>query len=166
METQKVLILAIVTIISVAIALSIQQFFYRKAKSRLESANINFALALIFVSWASGFFILNGKTISILDEYVDMIFKVAGPEGWLTIAKTSVVFIAILNLWIIIVFFLTRVLMQIFYSKRNRAIEAANNNYPYFLIEGVILVGLIWSFIPIFETILRIFFPVEVPFYR
>ena len=166
METQKIIILAIVTLLSIAVSLTIQQYFLKKARAQLDKNIINLALAIVYAFTIVGFFVLNIKAIFVLEEYIDIIFKVTETEGLPTIAKTSAVFIAIINLWMIINFFFTRILMIVFYGKRNRPIEIANNNYPYFLLEGTILIGMIGSLLPIFEIILHIFFPVEVPFYR
>lgn len=167
METQKIIILSIFIILSVAIFFTIQQFFNKKAKTRLENlGGINPALAVINVSWLIGFFIINVRSTIVFNEYVDVVLKVAETEGIRTILKTGFLFVALVNLWVLIMFFLTSLLLMIFYGKISRPMEVANNNYSYFLIEGMLLAGLVWSFLPIFETVLRVFFPVEVPFYR
>ena len=53
------------------------------------------------------------------------------------------------------------------YDSAVSKLEIENNNNVYFLLNGVVFIGLVYSLMPIFEILLRIFFPsLEVPFYR
>ena len=45
--------------------------------------------------------------------------------------------------------------------------EMESDNYSYFLIKGILLIGLILSFMPVYEIILSAFIPsVQIPFYH
>jgi hypothetical protein len=83
------------------------------------------------------------------------------------IAKTSVLFIGLTNTWLIIWYYITKALSVLFTGKRNEVNEIESNNYVYFVSKGVVFIGFVYSLMPVFEDVLRIFFPIiEIPYYR
>lgn len=168
MDITRTITLTGVGIIAFAISLTVTQLLIRKEKSKSENdGEILLAYGILFSSWVISFSILNFKTLSVLNEFVDTIYKVNTGNPLLEIVKTSVLFIGLTNTWLILWYYITKALSLLFTGKRNDTNEIENNNYVYFILKGIVFVGFVYSLMPVFEGILRSFFPnIEIPFYR
>ena len=144
------------------------QLLIRKEKSKSESeGKILLAYGILFSSWVISFSMLNFKTISVLNEFTDTIYKINSGNALLEIVETSVLFIGLTNTWLILWYFITKALSLLFTGKRNDANETESNNYVYFILKGIVFIGFVYTLMPVFENILRAFFPnIEIPYYR
>lgn len=168
MDTTKIITLTIIGIIAMAISLTVTQLFLRKAKSKSENeGKINLAYGILFLGWVISFSLLNVKSISIIIEYIDTIYKINSAHHFAEIAKASVLFIGLTNFWLILWNFITQAFSLLIGGKRTDVNEIENNHYTYFLMKGIVFIGFIYCIMPVFEMLLRIFLPnVEVPYYR
>lgn len=167
MDTTKLITLTIIGIASIGISLTVTQLFLRSAKRKSETdGKINLSYALSFTTWVIVFSFLNLKSITILSEYIDLINKTNSESSIFEIFKTSVLFIGLSNVWLIIWYFIAKGFTLIFVGKRNNIKEIENDNFPYFILRGMLNLSFIYCLMPVFEVLLRTFFPIEVPFYR
>jgi hypothetical protein len=168
MDTNKILTLSVVGVLALATSLTITQIFLRKIKSVSEAdGKIKSAYAILFLTWMSGFTMLNSKIMTILSEYIDAISKTNPPNPLPEIAKTASIFIGMGSVWLIILHFSTKVFSTLFAGKRNTLIEVENNHFAYFLMRGLIFLGFAYILLPVFEILLRSFLPTfDFPFYR
>lgn len=167
MEIKKTIVLIIIGVISIVISLTVTQLFLKKEKLSSESnGQINLSYGILFSTWIIGFSLLNFKSISTLNEFITVIMKIKTVDFNMQIFKTSVLFIGILNFWLILCFYTIEVLSTFYLGKRKNKNEIINNNYSYFIIKGLLNIGLIYCLMPIFELFLKGFFPIETPFYR
>lgn len=168
MNTGKITTLFLIGLIALAISVTMTQLLTRKEKIKAgNDGKINMAYAILFSSWIIALAMLNFKAVTTLDEFSDLVRKI-NPEKALTeILKTGVLFIGLTNTWLAIQYYITKVFLWIFTGNRNDSNEVENNNYTYFLMRGVLMVGFIYALMPVFEKLLRLFFPdIEIPFYR
>lgn len=167
MDNTKLLTLSIISILSIAISLTVTQVFLRKQKIKSEQNNkINTSYALSFATWVIAFSLLNIKSISILSDYIDIINKINTENALMQISKTAVVFLGLTNVWLIILYYFNKIFTIIFIGKRNEIFEIQNNNLGYFILKGILFLSFIFSLIPVFEILLRTFSPNETPFYH
>lgn len=168
MDITKTITLTSVSIIAFAISLTVTQLLIRKEKTKSESeGKILLAYGILFSSWVICFSLLNFKTLSVLNEFADTIYKVNTANPLTEIAKTSVLFIGLTNTWLIIWYYTTKALSVLFSGKRNEVNEIESNNYVYFVLKGIVFIGFVYSLMPVFEVVLRTFFPnIEIPYYR
>lgn len=168
MDITKTITLTSVGIIAFAISLTVTQLFIRKEKSKSENeGKILLAYGILFSSWVISFAMLNLKTLSVLNEFADTVYKVSTENPLLEIIKTSVLFIGLSNTWLILWYYITKALSLLFTEKRNDANEIESNNYVYFILKGIVFIGFVYTLMPVFESVLRTFFPnIEIPFYR
>lgn len=168
MDTTKTITLTCVGIIAVAISLTVTQLLIRKEKTKSESdGKFLLAYGFLFSSWVISFSLLNFKTISVLNEFADTVYKVNTVNPLVEIIKTSVLFIGLTNAWLVLWYFITKALSLLFTGKRKDVNEIENNNYVYFLMKGIVFIGFIYALIPLFESVLRTFIPeIEIPYYR
>lgn len=168
MDTTKIITLTIIGIVSMAISLTVTQLILRKEKSKSESeGKIRLAYGILFFTWVVVFSLLNFKSLSILNEYIDTVFKTNENNSMVDILKTSVIFIGLTNVWLILWHFIAKVFTVLFAGNRNEANEIENNHYTFFIMKGIVFIGFIYCLMPVFETILRIFLPsIQTPFYH
>ena len=168
MDTTKIITLTIIGIIAMAISLTITQLFLRKAKTKSENeGKINLAFGILFLGWVISFSLLNVKSISIMSEYIDMVYKTNSANHLADIAKTSVLFIGLTNVWLILWYFITQAFSLLIAGKRTDVNEIENNHYTYFLMKGIVFIGFVCCLMPVFEMLLRTFLPtIEIPYYR
>jgi hypothetical protein len=148
--------------------MTVTQLFIRKEKSKSENeGKILLAFGILFASWVISFSLLNFKTLSVLNEFTDTIWKTNTKNPITEVAKTSVLFIGLTNAWLVLWYYITRALSVLFTGKRNDTNEIENNNYVYFISKGIVFIGFVYTVMPVFESVLRAFFPnIEIPFYR
>lgn len=168
MNTSKYLAISIAALIAIAMALLVIQLLLFKIKQR---ANLDAKLKISYGIWfASLFFaytIINLKTISLLSEGLNNLYKINGGYNYFEITKTISVFIGFAAAWFLLWFYISKVFVVLFTGKRKTFNEMESDNYSYFLIKGILLIGLIVSFMPIYEIILSAFIPsVQIPFYH
>ena len=168
MDTSKVISLTLIGIVALAISLTVTQLFTRKEKLKSEKEEkINLAYGILFSTWLVAFIILNLKSILILSEFIDILSKTTATDSRIEMLKTSTLLIGLTNIWLIVLYFITKAFSIIFIGKRKNVYEIENNNYPYFLMKGVLFIGFIYFLMPVFEIILKVFSPsIEIPFYR
>jgi len=168
MDISKTITLTSVGIIAFAISLTVTQLFIRKEKSKSENeGKILLAYGILFSSWVISFSMLNFKTLSVLNEFADTTYKINSGNPILEIVETSVLFIGLSNTWLILWYFITKALSLLFTGKRNDSTEIESNNYVYFILKSIVFIGIVYSLMPVFESVLRAFFPnIEIPFYR
>jgi hypothetical protein len=168
METNKILILSVFGVLALAMSLTITQIFLRKAKSVSElDGKIKSSYAILFLTWISGFIMVNTKSMTIMSEYIDVISKTNRPNHLAETAKIASIFIGLGSVWFIILYYTIKVFSSLFVGKRNVIIEVENDHFAYFLIRGLVFLGFAYSLLPVFEILLRYFLPkFDFPFYR
>jgi hypothetical protein len=168
MDLTKTITLTSVGIITFAISLTVTQLFIRKEKSKSENeGKILLAYGILFSGWVISISMLNFKMLSVLNEFADTFYTVNSGNPILEIVKTSVLFIGLSNTWLILWYFITKSLSLLFTGKRNDATEIESNNYVYFILKSIVFIGFVYTLMPVFESVLRAFFPnIEIPYYR
>ncbi|MBE7510447.1 MAG: hypothetical protein HS118_09655 [Bacteroidia bacterium] len=168
MDTTKIITLTIIGIIAMAISLTVTQLFLRKAKSKSENeGKINLAYGVLFLGWVISFSLLNVKSISIMSEYIDTVYKTNSTNHLTNIVTTSVLFIGLTNVWLILWYFITQAFSILIAGKRTDVNEIENNHYTYFLMKSTVFIGFVYCLMPVFEMLLRTFLPnIEIPYYR
>ncbi|MEI6697020.1 MAG: hypothetical protein WCO13_13250 [Bacteroidota bacterium] len=168
MNTTNEILLVSFCITSVAMGLFIIQLLLRKLKPKSELGNkikISYGAWVFFLFTALS--INTAKTLDLLGEAFDLITKSNTENTLLNIFQTSSIFIGLNILWFVIWLSISNVLSIILIGKRNVSKEMENNNISYFLIRGVILIGIIISFLTLYESLLRAFLPtINAPFYH
>ena len=168
MNIEKNFTLTLIGIVAISISITIIQFLLRKEKKKSEiDGKIKISFGIWFSSILLGATIINLKTITILNEALDYIYKVNSNELQIEIAKISSIYIGLSAIWLLIWFFIVKVFSVIFVGKRNDENEMENDNYVYFIIKGIMLICFLLGLLPIFENLLRAFLPnIEIPFYH
>ncbi len=168
MEQNKILIVAVVTIVSLVLSFTLTQVLLRKERANsIIDEKISLSYGILYTSWIIAFSLINSKSILIVNEYLDNIYKMNNTNSLIDISKTSIIFIGLANVWLLICYSVSKIFSIVFIGKRNQLIEATNNNHVFFLLYGFIFTSITYFLLPVFELILRTFFPtLEIPYYR
>lgn len=168
MNISKEFILTCFGVFAFVIFLSITQLFFRKERAESEvDGRFVLAYGVLILSWVFSFSILNYISLSILIEFSDSLYRVKIIDPELNLITTGVLFTGLTNIWIFFCYLIVNTLSFLYSGKRKCINEIQSNNYVYFLLKGGVFVGLVFSLLPVFELVLRLFVPeVEIPFYR
>ena len=168
MNTSKTIALIIAGLIAIAIVLLIIQLLLKKLKQKSE---LDGKLKLSYGIWFATLFIaavlVTVKTMTILSEAIDNIYKMNATNAIVETSKAASLFIGLSAVWFLVWYFIANLLSTLITGNRNEVNEMEADNYAYFLIKGVLIIGFILCLSPIFETLLRAFMPsVQLPFYH
>jgi hypothetical protein len=168
MNAQKTIILIFAGIVSIAISLLIIQLLMKKFKQKIgNNGELNKSFTIYFSILFLAFSFVQIKSITIMSEAVDNIYKIQSTNVVLEIFKTTSIFIGMSSLWYLLWYFISNIFTIIVTGNRKDLIEFEKDNYSYFLIKGFILIGVILSLSPILESFLRFFIPsIQIPFYH
>ena len=168
MNTSKTIVLTISAIIAIAIMLLIIQLLLRKLKSKSEQeGRLKNSFSLWFTTLFIAASITTGKTVTVLSEAIDNIYKNVSTNIIGEVAKTASLFIGLTAVWFVVWYIVANLLSVTIVGKRKEQNEIEADNISYFLIKGIIIIGFLFCLSPVFETILRVFMPnVQIPFYH
>jgi hypothetical protein len=160
MDIKKLTILSILTVVSLIISLLIIRIFLKKQRKRSTTGGvIHLAFAVSFIGCIAGATFINIKLITILNELLDISYRLNSKNTLLGIYKNSSFLIGLANVWFVTWYFIAHAVSNLIVPGRNELAEVENNNHAYFLIRAAILTCCIFCSIPILEMLLRPFLP-------
>lgn len=168
MESNMIIQISIITIASLAISLTLTQLILRKARQRsaIEGRTL-LSYAILFFSWVIVFTMINVRSLQVINEYLDNIYKTKTPASLADIVRTTIIFVGLANVWLIVCHLMSRTFSMVIMGQRDRVVEMDNDNYAFFLMNGALFVSVAYCLMPVFEMIVRLFFPtIEIPYYR
>lgn len=165
---RSTIILVITSLISVSIAFLMVQILLRKIKRVAEiEGKLKISYGIWFITLFSAAVFVLTKTIISLDEAINNIYKINVEKPILEIVKTSSLCIGFAGMWFLICYFISNIFSMIITGNRKQLKEMELDNYTYFLIKGISIIGFVICLSPVFETILRAFMPnIQIPFYH
>lgn len=168
MNTSKTVTLTIIATIAIIIILLVIQLLLRKLKMKAEQeGRLNNSFGVWFATLFIAGIITMGRTIAILGEAIDNIYKNISTNVVREIAKVASLFIGLSAFWFIVWYFVASLLSVTILGNRKDQNEIEADNVSYFLIKGVLIIGFISCLLPVLEIILRTFMPnVQIPFYH
>lgn len=168
MNSSKTVTLTIIGVVAIVIMLLVIQLLLRKLKIKSEQeGRLKNSYGVWFATLFIAATITMGRTIAILGEAIDNIYKNISTNINGEVAKTASLFIGLAAFWFIVWYFVANLLAVTILGKRKDQNEIEADNVSYFLIKGVLIIGFILCLLPVFEIILRTFMPnVQIPFYH
>jgi len=168
MGASKSIVLSLAVLVALATTIMLIKVLLRKAKNKNSEDG---RIKLSFGIWSTTLFLscslIITKAISLLSMAVDNIYKIAPakiiPESF----KEGSLFIGLSLTWLLLWYYIVNILSVLVTGKRSEAREVDTDNYVFFLISGILLIGFIICLLPAFEIILRVFIPsVDMSFYH
>jgi hypothetical protein len=168
MNISKTIILTIAAFFALALLQVITQLLLRKVKAvNADEGKLKLSYAVLFATLFLSGSLIAVKAVSVFSEAIDNIYKINPGNSLLECFKIGSLFIGLSLVWLILWHFIVKAMSVIINGKRNDVKEIESDNYSFFLVRGILLVGFTICFLPVFEIILRSFMPnVQLPFYH
>jgi hypothetical protein len=168
MDRSKTIILTCAGIIAFGLMLLVIQALLRKLKPGSEQDG---RIKVSYGVWVTALLIAAStilvKTINLLLEAMDTIYKSESKSPLMEIGKTGSLFIGLAIAWFLICYAVSNIFPVLIVGKRKSQNEIETDNVSYFLVNGVILIGLNFCLLPVFEMVIRMFMPsISLPFYH
>ncbi|RZK59189.1 MAG: hypothetical protein EOO91_05850 [Pedobacter sp.] len=168
MNSLKLITISCTIILSFILLLFLNYFLTRNFKSKINNDG---KLKISFGIWYAAIFLAGATIIStiinVVIEVIDNLIKIKPEKLYLELIKATSLAVGVgfiwLFLWYLVVSFLTKMIPL----KANEIEEMEEDNFGYFLIKGMMLLGLIFSLSSVLSMMLRTLIPnVEIPFYH
>jgi hypothetical protein len=168
MNTSKTVTLTIFGIVAIVIILLMIQLLLRKLKMKSDQeGRLKNSYGVWFATLFIAATIIMGRTISILGEAFDNIYKNVSTNIMGEVTKTASLFIGLSAFWFVVWYFVANLLSVTILGNRKDQNEIEADNVSYFLIKGILIIGFILCLLPVFEIMLRTFMPnVQIPFFH
>lgn len=167
MNIHKLFTPPITILISFTLLLFIIHLLLKHFKAKIdEEGKIKISYGIWFAAlFLSGSNIIT-SIVAIGLEATDNIYKMQPTGIIMELIRATACIIGLGFVWFLIWYFIVKFLIKMVYKTDDEQ-EMANDNYTYFLMKGVVLLGTIFSLSAIFELMLRMTIPtIDLPFYH
>jgi hypothetical protein len=122
-----------------------------------------------FSIWAGTIFLSSSlmlsKMLTMLNDALNIYKSFDSPI--ISALKTSSIYVGLSAIWIVVLIFIINILSNLIFEDRKEKQEMENDNYAYFILKSLMLIGSILALLPAFESLLKIFLPIiQTPFYH
>lgn len=165
MNTSQTITLFASGLISIALLLFALQMKFSKSTKNNEDGKLKISFSI----WAGTIFLASSitleKMLSILTDAINIYKGFDSPI--ISTLKTTSIFVGLSAIWIVILIFIINFLSNLIFENRKEKQEMENDNYSYFILKSLMLLGSTFALLPAFESLLKIFLPIiQTPFYH
>lgn len=165
MNISQTLTLFVTGLISIALLLFAMQIKFTK----LSKNNENGKLKTSFSIWAGAIFLSSSlvisKMLTTLNDALNIYKSFDSPI--ISALKTSSIFVGLSAIWMVVLIFIINILSYLILEDRKEKQEMENDNYSYFILKSLMLIGSTLALLQAFESLLKIFLPIiQTPFYH
>jgi hypothetical protein len=165
MNISQTLTLFVTGLICLGLLLFAMQIKFTKTLKNNEDGKLKTSFSI----WAGAIFLSSclmlTKMLTILNDALNIYKNFDSPI--ISAIKTASIYIGLSSIWIIILIFIINILSNFIFDDRNEKQEMENDNYAYFILKSLMLIGSILTLLPAFESLLKIFLPIiQTPFYH
>jgi hypothetical protein len=165
MNITQALTLFVTGLISIALLLFAMQIKFKKLSKNNEDGKLKTSFSI----WAGTIFLSSSlmlsKMLTILNDALNIYKSFDSPI--ISALKTSSIYVGLSAIWIVILVFIINILSNLIFEDRKEKQEMENDNYAYFILKSLMLVGSTLALLPAFESLLKIFLPIiQTPFYH
>jgi hypothetical protein len=165
MNITQALTLFVTGLISIALLLFAMQIKFKKLSKNNEDGKLKTSFSI----WAGTIFLSSSlmlsKMLTILNDALNIYKSFDSPI--ISALKTSSIYVGLSAIWIVILVFIINILSNLIFEDRMEKQEMENDNYAYFILNSLMLVGSTLALLPAFESLLKIFLPIiQTPFYH
>jgi len=169
MNKQSLFFTCLVAIVSTGLMLLALQFFAKKLKlKRNDDTQVNISYAIWFISICFSFFTFLKVALEQTENAIEVIiYSRTIEDTFLEVMQRIVIFTGFSFVFTFTSYFIVDGLFKITNGNNDDAIEIERNNYPHFIMKGIVLLMFVFSLISIFEHFLRWFAPsTSMPFFH
>ena len=165
MNISQTLTLFITGLISIALLLFALQIKFTKLSKNNEDGKLKISFSI----WTGAIFLASSlmlsKMLTTLYDALNIYKSFDSPI--ISALKTSSIYVGLSAIWIVVLVFIINILSNLIFEDRKEKQEMENDNYAYFILKSLILIGSTLALLPAFESLLKIFLPIiQTPFYH
>jgi hypothetical protein len=165
MSISQTLTLFITGLISIALLLFAMQIKFTKTSKNNEDGKLKTSFSI----WAGAIFLSSSlmlsKMLSMLNDALNIYKSFDSPI--ISALKTSSIYVGLSAIWIVVLIFIINILSNLIFEDRKEKQEMENDNYAYFILKSLMLIGSTLALLSAFESLLKIFLPIiQTPFYH
>ena len=165
MNISQTLTLFITGLISIALLLFGMQIKFTKLSKNDEDGKLKSSFSI----WVGAIFLASSlmisKMLTTLNDAINIYKSFNSPI--ISALKTSSIFIGLSAIWMLVLILIINILSILIFEDRKEKQEIQNDNYNYFILKSLILIGSTLALSPAFESLLKIFLPIiQTPFYH
>lgn len=167
MNKQSLFFTVLVGVISLILALGLLQMYSNK---KLKNVSDKTTWAFLFwqFSWLIPFFIFLNRALQITENTIEtVIYSTTIENTFFYSVGKILLYIGFTFLFTIFINKIVDLVDKFFFSRNDMLIEMENSNMVYFTLKLILIIGLAFSFLTVFEHFLNWFVPsIETPFYH
>jgi len=169
MNKQSLFFTFIVAVVNTALLLMFLQYFVKRLKIKPEA---NSAISHSYTIWISSILItylmLLKVALNLIENAIEIIiFSKVIDDTFLQVIQRIAVYTGFTFLFTFFSYYIVHNILGLTMGNRIDSIEIEKENKGYFIIKGVLQIGLVFSLLDIFEHFLQWFAPmVDTPFYH
>jgi hypothetical protein len=165
MNISQTLTLFVAGLISIALLLFGMQIKFTKLSRNNEDGKLKSSFSI----WVGAIFLASSlmisKMLTTLNDAINIYKSFNSPI--ISALKTSSIFIGLSAIWMLVLILIINILSILIFEDRKEKQEIQNDNYNYFILKSLILIGSTLALSPAFESLLKIFLPIiQTPFYH
>lgn len=168
MNNLKFIIASLIILIGIMLFLTMLNVILRKFKAKYnEEGNINLSFGIWFSTLFIACTLILEKTFFKTTESVEILLRLNTLDVYLDIGKAIGLLLGLAILWFFFWYFISHFLIKIVIREANDEAQMASNNYSYFLIKGIALIGMLVSASDLLTMILNLCVPsIEIPLFN
>ena len=165
MNISQTLTLFITGLICLGLLLFALQIKFTKTSQNNEDGKLKTSFSI----WAGVIFLSSNlilsKMLSTLNDALNIYKSFDSPI--ISALKISSIYVGLSAIWIVVLVFIINILSYLILEDRKEKQEMENDNYAYFILKSLMLIGSTFALLPAFESLLKIFLPIiQTPFYH
>ena len=165
MNISQTLTLFVAGLISLALLLFAMQLKFKNLSKNNEDGKLKTSFSI----WAGAIFLSSSLMLSnmltTLNDALNIYQSYDSPI--ISALKTSSIFVGLSAIWIVVLIFIISILSNLIFEDRIEKQEMENDNYAYFILKSILLLGSALALLPAFESLLKVFLPIiQTPFYH
>jgi hypothetical protein len=165
MNITQTLTLFLTGLISIALLLFAMQIKFTKLSKNNEDGKLKISFSI----WTGAIFLASSlmlsKMLTTLNDALNIYKSFDSPI--ISALKTSSIYVGLSAIWIVLLVFIINILSNLIFEDRKEKQEMENDNYAYFILKSLMLIGSTLALLPAFESLLKIFLPIiQTPFYH
>lgn len=166
MGTTKFFTLATTSLVLISLLLFLIKIAGKQMKIKTVDDNYKTSFVVFFSAVFIAGLIITSKVLSIIELSIDNLNKMQDKDLIYNTIKSITLSVGIGSIWFVIWFFASNFISVIILGKRKPKIEMEQDTYFFFIVHGLIFVGLIYLLLPVLEGFLSNFVPsVQMPIF-
>lgn len=169
MDQQSLFFTSIVAICATTLMLIFILYFAKRKNIKIDTnQKVNISYAVWIISIMIAFFLYLKPALELVENSIEtIIYSTTIDNTFIAVLQKIMIFTGFTYIFTFLSYFVTDNIAKLLMGNRLETLEMEKENIGFFLIKGILLIGLVFTLTPIFQHFLNWFMPVvNTPFYH